>query len=309
LKSLKIAVVIPTHNRRAELIKALSSVFNQTVPAAEIIVVDDGSQPPLANDIFDQAPALLKTRLLRNKIPAGAAAARNKGIANTECEWIAFLDDDDAFNSEKLETVIKELGEHPEVDLVYHPAKIHFVNERTTYFSRPGLLDNNKDNFRKLFIKNEIGGTSMVVARRGSLIQAGLFTEALPAIEDHELWLKMAKAGFNFLRINSPLTDYFYNTKKKSLTKNLELRDLALKYIETKFTEEYSRFDLKSKRLYEERKMREKVFISILNLQLFSAFVFQIKLFLLSLNLKELLFAFFIPFGPRTIFKIRSLIK
>jgi glycosyltransferase involved in cell wall biosynthesis len=304
---LKISVVIPTHNRQEELKRALKSLFEQTVLPDEVIVVDDASQPAVNDDIFNDAPGSVSTKLLRHALPEGAASARNNGIKNASGDWIAFLDDDDEFFPNKLECIIDFIKANKEADVIYHPAEIHLVNEKVKYFSRPGLLNNKRENFRKLFIRNEVGGTSMVIARKESIANVGFFTESLPAIEDHELWLKMASAGLEFCRVNIPLTHYYYNTQKKSLTKSLEKRDLALGYIEARYSEEFSTFDNKSKCLYKERKIREKVFISLLNLQLSAAFRFQLELIRISLNPKDVLFLLLIPFGTRTVFKMRSL--
>jgi glycosyltransferase involved in cell wall biosynthesis len=82
-------IVIPTHERPELLGRALQSALGQTLPPPEVIVVDDGSDPPvrLAPDE--------RVRLVRLEKNRGNAAARNAGLAAARCRWITFLDDDD----------------------------------------------------------------------------------------------------------------------------------------------------------------------------------------------------------------------
>ena len=93
-----VSVIIPTHNRRRLLERAISSVRAQTFKDYELIVVDDGSE--------DSTPDLLRS--LRGQVTAlfqpnrGVAAARNLGIQGSRGELIAFLDSDDEWLNEKL---------------------------------------------------------------------------------------------------------------------------------------------------------------------------------------------------------------
>jgi glycosyltransferase involved in cell wall biosynthesis len=98
----RFSVVIPTHNRAADLVKAVRSVWDQTYPAHEIIVVDDGSTDDtaqVAKSLAEGGPAV---RYLR-QTNQGAAAARNRGIRAATGDWIALLDSDDTWLPRKLE--------------------------------------------------------------------------------------------------------------------------------------------------------------------------------------------------------------
>jgi glycosyltransferase involved in cell wall biosynthesis len=89
----RLTIVIPIRNRQALGERALRSAAAQTVSPAEIIIVDDASDPPF------QIPADLRSnesiRLLRHSDNRGAGSARNTGIASADADWIAFLDSDD----------------------------------------------------------------------------------------------------------------------------------------------------------------------------------------------------------------------
>lgn len=108
--SLTISVVIPVYNRAKPLADAIQSVLDQTVPATEIIVVDDGSDDdPLAVVDNFRDPRI---RLLRQE-NAGGGAARNAGIEAASGTHIAFLDSDDRFMPRHLEAAVEILRREP----------------------------------------------------------------------------------------------------------------------------------------------------------------------------------------------------
>jgi lipopolysaccharide biosynthesis glycosyltransferase len=101
----QISVVIPTHNRKDLLVRALHSVFAQTLPPQEIIVVDDASSDGTGAAVAGlQAQSPVPLRYLCSDTAGGAAAARNRGWRAAQAEVIAFLDDDDQWLAHKLES-------------------------------------------------------------------------------------------------------------------------------------------------------------------------------------------------------------
>jgi glycosyltransferase involved in cell wall biosynthesis len=110
-----IAVIIPTYNDSDSAVHAVESVLQQTRPADEILIIDDGSRA-------DACPAFAsfgdRVRCIRqdNK---GLSGARNSGIFTTNCDWVAFLDADDLWMPDKLELQERKLIEHPEFAFVF----------------------------------------------------------------------------------------------------------------------------------------------------------------------------------------------
>lgn len=111
----QISVVIPTYNRRDMLKDAIESVLAQTYPDWELIIVDDGSEQPVAEalTLFDP-----RIRIVRHPECRGAAAARNTGIREASTELITFLDDDDLWFPGFLERMIQTLSQHPAVAMI-----------------------------------------------------------------------------------------------------------------------------------------------------------------------------------------------
>lgn len=96
-----VSVVIPTHNRPELLREALASVAAQTFTDWEVVVVDDGSTPPIDAAALETMVGG-RLRLVRHEQPRGVAAARNSGFAAARGELIAQLDDDDRLAPEAL---------------------------------------------------------------------------------------------------------------------------------------------------------------------------------------------------------------
>jgi len=97
-----ISVVIPTRDRGELFNKAVKSVFQQTYTNIELIVVDDNSiTPPVVNDV----PGHVEVKYHRNNEALGGAVSRNIGADLSKGEYICFLDDDDYYHKDKLQTL------------------------------------------------------------------------------------------------------------------------------------------------------------------------------------------------------------
>ena len=97
-----VSVVIPTFERPALVLQAVKSVLAQTLSDLEIVVVIDGGDPATVVALNSlSAPQL---RVLTFEKRMGGSSARNEGVSIARGEWIAFLDDDDLWLPEKLES-------------------------------------------------------------------------------------------------------------------------------------------------------------------------------------------------------------
>jgi glycosyltransferase involved in cell wall biosynthesis len=109
-----VSVVITAHDMARWLPATLTSVFAQTHPRLDVIIVDDGSR-----DDLDGAIAPLRDRLSLLRQPhRGLGVARNLGLAAALGDWIAFVDADDLWRPETVETQLGVAGRHPEAGLV-----------------------------------------------------------------------------------------------------------------------------------------------------------------------------------------------
>jgi glycosyltransferase involved in cell wall biosynthesis len=105
--SISVTVVIPNYNRIDYTAAAIRSVLDQTVPIAEIIVVDDASTVSFEDRMFEDMDP--RVRLIRHNVNRGGSAARNTGIDAASGEWLALLDSDDCWLSNKLEKQVEAI--------------------------------------------------------------------------------------------------------------------------------------------------------------------------------------------------------
>ena len=111
----RISVVLPCFGREKLALEALASIATQSQLPYEVIVVDDASPQALNQAQFDSVyPEMRFYRLPKN---LGVASARNFAVSRARGEWIAFLDSDDLWYPEKIETITKNIVESPSFNI------------------------------------------------------------------------------------------------------------------------------------------------------------------------------------------------
>lgn len=186
-----ISIVIATFNR-AELLKiALDSVFSQTYQDFEVIVVDDGST--------DQTQEFLNSvkdkRLVSIKIEhQGRSSARNQAILIARGEYITFLDSDDIYYTNKIETQLKYLLSHPNLSVVYSAADV-FLDENVKNIVMRYSAECEGDVYRNIacFFPNPICLPTVFIKRK-VVEEIGLFDIQLDRFEDTDYWRRIAKS-------------------------------------------------------------------------------------------------------------------
>ncbi len=169
-----VSVIIPTYNSADVLVDALSSVLEQTRPADEIIVVDDGSSDDTESVCRQFGDAITYIR----QSNAGASTARNTGAAAASGCWLAFLDADDVWDPEKLEIQMAALERHPEAHFTIAAANVWSARESVYYkYEWTGSLDPRKLR-SALLVRNIFTGLcSTLVVRRDAFDAVGGFAD------------------------------------------------------------------------------------------------------------------------------------
>ena len=182
---MRITVVIPTYNRIGVIQRAIESVLNQTRPADQIIVVDDGSTDGTATLLEKTyGNQLTLTSLPENM---GVSAARNHGIRKSTGDWIALLDSDDEWIKTKLATQQAALEQashvlcHTEEIWIRNGSRVNAMNKHT---KRGGYI------FQYCLPLCVISPSSVLIDKK-IFDDVGYFDETLPACEDYDLWLKI----------------------------------------------------------------------------------------------------------------------
>lgn len=179
-----VSVIIPTFNRAATLGRALESVYAQTRPPHEVLVVDDGSTDDTAGRVARDWP-----RVRYHARPhAGVSAARNFGIRKATGTWIALLDSDDQWLPHKLDKQLACIRRDPGARLI-HSDEIWIRNGR-----RVNPMARHAKSGGRIFercLPLCCISPSAALIHRSVFEHVGLFDESLPACEDYDLWLRV----------------------------------------------------------------------------------------------------------------------
>ena len=197
--SAAISVVIPYYNRARFIDECLESVFAQTLPPQEIIVVDDASEPSERRHLDRYLPRI---RILDQPRNGGVSAARNRGIAAAEGDWIAFNDSDDVWVPDKLALQHAHVAADPSCDGV-HSAIRAFYDDGRERVSDPiaprlTLSDALHDNVIRI---------QSLMIRTPVMRAIGGFDEAMRCCEDDDLGIRLAAGGYQIDFMAEPLTN------------------------------------------------------------------------------------------------------
>jgi glycosyltransferase involved in cell wall biosynthesis len=204
-----ISVVIPSYKHAHLIGRTLQSVLDQTYTNWEVIVVDNHSPDQTEQVVQEFSDPRIKLLKIHNN--GVIAASRNMGIREAKGEWIAFVDSDDWWTSNKLQECVAHMTE--DIDLIYHELEI--VREKFSVFglrkiksrqlNEPALID--------LLVNGNAIANSSVVVRKDALLEIGGLSEdaALVACEDYYAWLKIAERKRCFLYLPKRLGYYYLN--------------------------------------------------------------------------------------------------
>lgn len=178
-----ISCIVPVFNSERYLREALDSIFAQTHPRFEVIVVDDGSTDGTATVVSSYGSEIRYVR----QGNAGPAAARNLGLNIGRGDYVAFLDADDLWHSEKLERQLTRFLARAELDYCVAHAQNFWIPE----------LSEEHDKFRDHRIAKELPAyvTGSLLVRRELLIRIGFFDPSLGHGDSMDWFLRAAEHG------------------------------------------------------------------------------------------------------------------
>jgi teichuronic acid biosynthesis glycosyltransferase TuaG len=210
MKVPSVSVIMPAYNAEKYLEESIQSVINQTFKNWELIVIDDGSTDRTSAIVKEQAK--LDHRISYYHQQNGKQGrARNYGISKSKGKYIAFLDADDVWFSDKLDQQLLSIQKES-VELIFSDA-IVFNNSNEIDFSR--TLKSYKgfcspENGIDLFLeKNQIPILTVLITKN-ALEKVNFFTEKLEIqnLEDYHLWLKLLFSGISFFGADAALAGY-----------------------------------------------------------------------------------------------------
>jgi glycosyltransferase involved in cell wall biosynthesis len=183
-----VTIVVNTYNQARFLTDSLDSCMAQTIAAAQIIVIDDGSTTDDPGPVVARYPGVSLVRQA-NK---GLSAARNAGLKAATSEFVLFLDADDRLTPIAIEAGLIKLKASPEAALAY--GAYGYIDAEGGRLSRETFVPAGQSSFHDLLRRgNFIGMHGAVMYRRTGLLEAGGFNPSLRACEDYDLYLRLSQ--------------------------------------------------------------------------------------------------------------------
>jgi glycosyltransferase involved in cell wall biosynthesis len=185
-----VSVIVPTFNRVRFVAETIQSVATQTYTDYELIIVDDGSTDGTLAVIKAQAISLTLIEMAQN---SGPGHARNAGVAHASGEFVAFLDSDDVWEPNHLESSLARIQSDPDCGLVY--AAKSWIGPESTPLGIPTSGPNPEGwIYSRMLEGNYISSASCVLVRTSVFRGYGGFPEDPPMSigEDYNLWLRIA---------------------------------------------------------------------------------------------------------------------
>jgi len=253
----RISVVIPTHNRAGLVQKALQSVLAQTYPVHEILVVDDGSTDGTREVVegYSQSSASPKTPVRYTyQAQQGVAAARNRGVANSTGDWLAFLDSDDLWLPDKLDWQVRALTKYSGVSAACSTDSryLNNIHLTKTAFQQIGAQCDGQTGVFPEFAKRITAPIFHGVYLQALVVKAdivrsmGGFHSALTVNEDTDFLFHLAQRT-NICYVNIPLVEIDRTPRREigltELRNNESYRLKMAQYMYEKWLREYDGAD------------------------------------------------------------------
>lgn len=210
-----ISIIMPCYNAAAHLAQSVGSVLAQTRADWELIIVDDGSTDASWQELQRLAATDPRIRVLRQP-NAGAAAARNRALLEARGVHTAFLDADDSWHPEFLESMEAALASDPDAGIAYCGwQNLGLGGGRDAPFVPPEYENSDK-------IQALLGGCRWPIhaalVRTEAIHDSGRFDERLSSCMDFDLWLRLGTIH-RLVRVPRVLA-YYHHHGGEQITKN-----------------------------------------------------------------------------------------
>ncbi|RIK30588.1 MAG: hypothetical protein DCC56_09705 [Anaerolineae bacterium] len=202
-----ISIIIPAYNNAEYLGDAVRSVLNQTYSKFELILVNDAS--PDNTDEVVKRFGDPRIKYIVHDVNRGLSAARNTGIRNSAGDYIALLDGDDYYHTDKLKAHVEFFEQHPDVDITYNPRfELNHSSKTIRELWRPPASVNLHD----LIFGFPFGPSDMII-KREAVLQVNMFDEYYVYVgEDLDFNCRLALAGYKFASVDRALNYRRYHS-------------------------------------------------------------------------------------------------
>ncbi|MFO1257175.1 MAG: glycosyltransferase [Gammaproteobacteria bacterium] len=185
-----ISIIMPCYNAQKTLPETLNSIPRQSYSNWELIAIDDGSKDKtlkLLNDFRDRYPKQVKIISHPNQ---GQVKSKNRGLEIAQGSFIAFMDADDLWHPQKLNSQLTYMLEHAEIGLCYTNGE--YIDEASNHTGPIGINPRLSGQCLHEFLMGNAIVASSVMIKKEIISQVGYFDESLTACENWELWTRIS---------------------------------------------------------------------------------------------------------------------
>ncbi len=208
-----VSILIPAYNAEKWIRQCIDSALSQSYPFKEVIVVDDGSTDSTVEEIERYGDRVLFVKSAH----AGANALRNRLTELANGEWLQYLDADDYLLPNKIADQMNfMMSEEWRFDVVYSPM---IVRRETSRAEHATTITQPFDPSVQFFRWSSFC-THGILLRRAAVLEAGGWREDQPVCQEHELLLRLMKAGTKFGLWNQPGAVYRYHSSDTVSTRS-----------------------------------------------------------------------------------------
>lgn len=205
-----VSVVMPVFNASRTMRRSIESVLQQTFPALELILVDDGSTDESPAIIAEYAQSDARVNALRQPANAGVAEARNAGMRAARGSHIAFLDSDDWWDSRKLELQIAQMSDSGAMVSYTAYQRVAEDDRPLSRVDPPAQLT-----YTDMLKSNHIGNLTGVYDRR-----LGDVAFQRVGHEDYVFWLERVRSAGGAIRVQHDRPLAYYLVRAGSISAN-----------------------------------------------------------------------------------------
>ncbi|MGF1607965.1 MAG: glycosyltransferase family 2 protein [Kiloniellales bacterium] len=222
---MKISVTMAAYNTERFVAAAVESILAQTYRDFELIIVDDGSTDSTLSILRSYAARDSRVRVF-SKPHGGISAARNYALEKARGEWIAVMDADDVCLPQRLERQLAFVEANPDVAVV--SAYVYNIDDQDRIIAQYRSPLASREVVQRCIQKNVLISFHhpAVLMRRDAVMAVGGYRSQFDAIEDCDLWNRIAELGHGLLVQPEFLVKYRIHGKSVSVAR---VRQLALK--------------------------------------------------------------------------------
>jgi glycosyltransferase involved in cell wall biosynthesis len=189
--SIKVSILIPCYNAEEWIGKAIESAIDQSYPHTEVIVYDDGS----TDGSWDVIQSFGDRSQAGRGPNRGGGAARNWLLERARGPWVQYLDADDYLKPDKIKRQVNVLQQlSGKVDVLYGPVTMQYHNQGRALRQERLPIKYPDDSWASL-VTWDLPQTGSPLWRKQALLDVGGWKEDQPVCQEHELYLRLLKAG------------------------------------------------------------------------------------------------------------------